>query len=245
MRLASGIAPIRKLIASGVRVGLGVDGSASNDAAQMMNEARQAMLLARVGRSLQPFGCDDGGRELSARDALRLATQWRRQRVLGRDDIGAIAPGMAADLALFRVDTLAMAGAVHDPVAAIMFCASPQAEYTIVNGRVVVREGNAHGTRFACACGAAQPAGAAAGNQPVERLCRARLASHFNSVAAEPLHNRNTVWRESAVHAAHRNARFPYVRRCAVSMAWLGIPFEHRSVSVFRHLIRSRRSTHW
>jgi cytosine/adenosine deaminase-related metal-dependent hydrolase len=141
MRLASGIAPIRKLIDSGVRVGLGVDGSASNDGSHMLNEARQAMLLARVGRSLQPFGCDDGGRELSARDALRLATRGGA-RVLGRDDTGAIAPGMAADLALFRIDTLAMAGgAVHDPIAALMFCASPQAEYTIVNGRVVVREG--------------------------------------------------------------------------------------------------------
>lgn len=141
MRLASGIAPIRKLIDSGVRVGLGVDGSASNDAAHMVNEARQAMLLARVGRSLQPFGCNEGGRELSARDALRLATHGGAS-VLGRDDIGAIAPSMAADLALFRVDTLAMAGgAVHDPIAALMFCASPRAEYTIVNGRVVVREG--------------------------------------------------------------------------------------------------------
>lgn len=141
MRLASGIAPIRKLISGGVRVGLGVDGSASNDAAHLMNEARQAMLLARVGRSLESFGCDDGGRELSARDALRLATRGGAS-VLGRDDIGSIAPGMAADLALFRVDTLAMAGgAVHDPIAALMFCASPQAEYTIVNGRVVVREG--------------------------------------------------------------------------------------------------------
>ena len=141
MRLASGIAPIRKLIDSGVRVGLGVDGSASNDGSHMLSEARQAMLLARVGRSLQPFGCDDGGRELSARDALRLATRGGAS-VLGRDDIGVIAPGMAADLALFRTDTLAMAGgAVHDPVASLMFCASPQAEYTIVNGRVVVRNG--------------------------------------------------------------------------------------------------------
>jgi len=88
-----------------------------------------------------PFGCDDGGRELSARDALRLATRGGAS-VLGRDDIGSIAPGMAADLALFRIDTLAMAGgAVHDPIAVLMFCASPQAEYTIVNGRVVVREG--------------------------------------------------------------------------------------------------------
>jgi len=141
MRLASGIAPIRKLIDSGVRVGLGVDGSASNDASHMLNEARQAMLVARVGRSLQPFGCDDGGRRLSARDSLRLATRGGAT-VLGRDDIGVIAPGMAADLALFRIDTLAMAGgAAHDPIAALIFCASPQAEYTVVNGRVVVREG--------------------------------------------------------------------------------------------------------
>ena len=72
----------------------------------------------------------------------RRATRCVWPRVLGRDDIGAIAPGMAADLALFRIDTPAMAGgAVHDPVAALMFCASPQAEYTVVNGRVVVREG--------------------------------------------------------------------------------------------------------
>lgn len=141
MRLASGIAPIRKLMDSGVRVGIGVDGCASNDGAHIIAEARQAMLLARVARSLQPFGCDDGSRELSARGALRLATRGGAS-VLGRDDIGIIAPGMAADLALFRTDTLAMAGgAVHDPVAALMFCASPQAEYTIVNGRVVVREG--------------------------------------------------------------------------------------------------------
>ena len=120
---------------------LGVDGSASNVGSHLLNEARQAMLLARVGRSLQPFGCDNGGRELSARDALRLATRGGAS-VLGRDDIGAIAPGMAADLALFRIDSLAMAGgAVHDPIAALMFCASPQAEYTIVDGRVVVREG--------------------------------------------------------------------------------------------------------
>ncbi len=141
MRLASGIAPIRKLIDGGVRVGIGVDGCASNDGAHMIAEARQAMLLARVGRSLQPFGCDDGSRELSAREALRLATRGGAS-VLGRDDIGVVAPGMAADLALFRTDTLAMAGgAVHDPVAALMFCASPQAEYTIVNGRVVVHEG--------------------------------------------------------------------------------------------------------
>ena len=75
-------------------------------------------------------------------DLLCAAEIGKVDHETGRDDIGAIAPGMAADLALFRVDTLAMAGgAVHDPIAALMFCASPRAEYTIVNGRVVVREG--------------------------------------------------------------------------------------------------------
>jgi len=141
MRLASGIAPVRRMLDAGVPVGLGVDGSASNDAAHLLNEARQAMLLARVGRALEPFGCDHGPREMTARNALALATRGGAQ-VLGRDDIGQLAPGMAADLALFRVNGLGFAGgAVHDPVAALMFCASAQAAYTVVNGRVVVREG--------------------------------------------------------------------------------------------------------
>ncbi len=150
MRLASGIAPIRKMLNAGVPVGLGVDGSASNDAAHMVNEARQAMLLARVGRAMQApeqrggktfFGCDLGPQEMTARDALRIATRGGAQ-VLGRPDIGHIAPGMCADLALFDLRTLSFAGgAVHDPVASLLLCASPQAAYTIVNGRVVVREG--------------------------------------------------------------------------------------------------------
>lgn len=141
MRLASGIAPVRRMLDAGVPVGLGVDGSASNDAAHLLNEARQAMLLARVGRALDPFGCDHGPREMTARDALALATRGGAQ-VLGRDDIGQLAPGMAADLALFRLDGLGFAGgAVHDPVAALMFCASVQAAYTVVNGRIVVRDG--------------------------------------------------------------------------------------------------------
>ena len=150
MRLASGIAPIRKMLNAGVPVGLGVDGSASNDAAHMVNEARQAMLLARVGRAMQPpeqrdgktfFGCDLGPAEMTAGDALRIATRGGAQ-VLGRPDIGHIAPGMCADLALFDLRTLCFAGgAVHDPVASLLLCASPQAAYTIVNGRVVVREG--------------------------------------------------------------------------------------------------------
>ena len=154
MRLASGIAPIRKMVNAGVPVGLGVDGSASNDAAHMVNEARQALLLARVGRAMAPpetrvtangsqtfFGCDLGPAEMTARDALALATRGGAQ-VLGRSDIGHIAPGMCADLALFDLRTLGFAGgAVHDPVGSLLLCASSQAAYTIVNGKVVVREG--------------------------------------------------------------------------------------------------------
>lgn len=141
MRLASGIAPIRKMLNAGVPVGLGVDGSASNDAAHMVNEARQALLLARVGRSLEPFGCDHGPAEMTARDALTLATRGGAQ-VLGRSDIGHLAPGQCADLALFDLETLSFAGgAVHDPIGSLMLCASPQAAYTVVNGRVVVRQG--------------------------------------------------------------------------------------------------------
>ncbi len=142
MRLSSGILPLRKMLNAGVTVGLGVDGSASNDAAHLLNEARQAMLLARVGKALEPFGCDAGPAEMTPRDALRLATRGGAQ-VLGRShDIGQIKEGYCADLALFRTDTLAMAGgAVHDPVGALMLCASNNADYTLVNGQIVVRQG--------------------------------------------------------------------------------------------------------
>ncbi len=118
-----------------------MDGSASNDGAQMVGEARQALLLARVGRSLEPNGCDHGPAEMTARDALALATRGGAE-VLGRADIGRLAPGLCADLALFDLDGLGFAGgAVHDPVAALLLCASPQAAFTVVDGRVVVREG--------------------------------------------------------------------------------------------------------
>ncbi|WP_367849410.1 8-oxoguanine deaminase [Rhodoferax sp. WC2427] len=141
MRLASGIAPIRKMLDAGVPVGLGVDGSASNDAGHMLNEARQALLLARVGRSLEPFGCDHGPAEMTVRNALEIATRGGAD-VLGRSDIGHLAPGMCADLALFDQRTLPFAGgAVHDPVGSLLLCASAQAAYTVVNGRVVVRQG--------------------------------------------------------------------------------------------------------
>lgn len=141
MRLASGIAPVRAMLAAGVPVGLGVDGSASNDGAQLVAEARQALLLSRVGASLAPFGCDRGPSAMTARDALWLATRGGA-RVLGREDVGQLAPGRCADLALFDLRTLAFAGgAVHDPVGALLLCASPQAAFTVVGGRVVVREG--------------------------------------------------------------------------------------------------------
>ena len=151
MRLASGIAPVRKMLTAGVPVGLGVDGSASNDAAHMVNEARHAMLLARLRKSLEAprtdaqgknvFGCDTAPMEMTARDALRLATRGGAE-VLGRKDIGYLAKGMCADLTLFDLRTLGFAGgAVHDPVGSLLLCASPQAAYTVVNGRVVVREG--------------------------------------------------------------------------------------------------------
>ena len=141
MRLASGILPLRKLLNLGVNVGLGVDGSASNDGAHLLGEARQAMLLARVAKSLEPFGCDSGPQEMTPRDALRLATRGGAQ-TLGRQDIGQLRIGDCADLALFRTDTLEQAGgAVHDPVGALLLCASQNTDYTIVNGEVLVDHG--------------------------------------------------------------------------------------------------------
>jgi cytosine/adenosine deaminase-related metal-dependent hydrolase len=151
MRLASGIAPIRKMIEAGVPVGLGVDGSASNDAAHMLNEARQAMLLARLRKSLEApqvtadgqtvFGCDTAPMEMTARDALRLATRGGAD-VLGRKDIGQLSVAYCADMALFDLRSLSFAGgAVHDAIGSLMLCSSAPASYTIVNGRVVVSEG--------------------------------------------------------------------------------------------------------
>ena len=137
MRLASGIAPVKKWLEAGLKVGLGVDGSASNDAGHMMNEARQAMLLARV-RSLGNNAGDPAA--LSARQVLEIATRGGAA-VLNRDDIGHIAPGMCADLVAFDVSGHMFAGALHDPIAALVFCLAPQVAWSVVNGRVVVREG--------------------------------------------------------------------------------------------------------
>ena len=131
MRLASGIAPIRKMIDRGVSVGLGIDGSASNDSGHMLGEARQAILLQRVG-----YGPD----AMTARQALEIATLGGA-KVLNRDDIGALAPGMSADLVLFNLNQIGFAGAWHDPVAALVFCTPSNVAASIINGRVVVRDG--------------------------------------------------------------------------------------------------------
>ena len=131
MRLASGIAPIGKMRRAGVAVGLGVDGSASNDGAHMMGEARQAMLLQRVGF---------GPAAMTAREAFEIATLGGA-KVLNRSDVGALKPGMAADIAVFDVGGIEHAGALHDPVAALLFSAPTRAAYTMVNGKIVVRDG--------------------------------------------------------------------------------------------------------
>ncbi|MFO1316784.1 MAG: 8-oxoguanine deaminase [Burkholderiales bacterium] len=131
MRLASGIAPVRRMLDAGVAVGLGVDGSASNDSSHLLAEARQALLLQRVG---------GGPAALTAREALALATRGGA-RVLGRDDIGQLAPGMAADVVAFDLADVGYAGAGHDPLAALVFCAPARAALSVIHGRVVIRDG--------------------------------------------------------------------------------------------------------
>jgi cytosine/adenosine deaminase-related metal-dependent hydrolase len=132
MRLASGIAPVRSLLGTGARVGLGVDGSASNDGSHLLAEARMAMLLQRVGGNPSA---------MTAPTALHMATRGGAE-VLGRDDIGYLAPGMAADFVGYRLDTVGMAGgAVHDPLAALIFCQPPNVDLSVINGKVRVQEG--------------------------------------------------------------------------------------------------------
>ncbi len=131
MRLASGIAPVGRMRAAGIRVGLGVDGSASNDSSGLMAEARQAMLLARVG-----FGPD----AMTAREALEIATLGGA-KVLNRDDIGSLAPDMAADFVAFDLRRVSLAGGLHDPVAALVFCAPGEVALSVIDGRIVVRDG--------------------------------------------------------------------------------------------------------
>ena len=139
MRLASGIAPLRAMRDAGVSVGLGVDGSASNDAGHMLGEARMAMLLQRLASSAKA-GPVNGPSAMSAREMLEVATLGGA-KVLNRDDIGALAAGMAADIVTVPLDGIATAGALHDPLAALLFCQIPRVKHSVVNGRVVVRDG--------------------------------------------------------------------------------------------------------
>jgi cytosine/adenosine deaminase-related metal-dependent hydrolase len=132
MRLASGIAPLRDMVAAGLPVGLGVDGSASNDAGNMLDEVRQAMLLQRVG-----YGPD----AMSARTALELATRGGA-RVLNRSDIGQIAEGMCADIVAFDLNAIGLAGALHDPVAALVFGRPDRVSFSMINGRTIVSDGH-------------------------------------------------------------------------------------------------------
>jgi cytosine/adenosine deaminase-related metal-dependent hydrolase len=137
MRLGAGACRVEDLMRAGARVGLGVDGSASNEDANLAVEAHQALLLARVRAAM--LGRDDAPRALDARGALRLATQGGAQ-CLGRDDCGTLEPGQCADVAFFRVDDLAHAG-VRDLVAGLALAPPARAHTVVVNGRVVVRDG--------------------------------------------------------------------------------------------------------
>lgn len=139
MRLASGIAPIRRYLTAGVNVGLGVDGSASNDSSHMLTEARQALLLSRVGTAAAPQ-IDGPGELLTARRALELATLGGA-RVLGREDIGSLEPGKCADFIAIDLNRVEYAGALHDPVAAILLCAAVPVDYSYVHGKPIVRAG--------------------------------------------------------------------------------------------------------
>ena len=129
LRLASGIAPIRAMLDAGVPVGLGVDGAASNDATDLLQEARTAFLVARV-REQQASA-------MTARDALELATRGGA-RVLGRDDIGYLAPGMSADFIAYNIDVPTLAGSHHDVVAALIFCHPSTVDYSFINGQKVI-----------------------------------------------------------------------------------------------------------
>ncbi len=136
MRLGSGIPPIRAMLDAGVRVGLGVDGSSSNDGGNLLAEARQALLLQRVSR---------GVRAMSTAEAFRLATIGGAD-VLHRPELGRIEPGAAADLVAYDMDDIAFAGAIaQDPLGTIMLCNAPRPRLVVVNGRVVVRDGEPTG----------------------------------------------------------------------------------------------------
>lgn len=136
MRLASGIASVRRYRAAGIPVGLGVDGSASNDGSNLLAEARQAMLLARLDAAPN----QSGGELMTVRTALEIATRGGAS-LLGRSDIGSLEPGKAADFIALDMSRLEYAGAQHDPVAAVLLAAPTTVSHNYVGGQPVVRDG--------------------------------------------------------------------------------------------------------
>ncbi len=148
MRLASGIAPIKEYRAAGVNVGLGVDGSASNDGSHLLAEARQAMLLSRVKEGITGYSASpvaQSGAEarklMTAREALYLGTRGGAA-VIGRTDIGSLEAGKCADFFAVNMNKLDFAGGLHDPVSALVFCQPVKVDYTVVGGRFIVKEGH-------------------------------------------------------------------------------------------------------
>jgi cytosine/adenosine deaminase-related metal-dependent hydrolase len=131
MLLGSGIAPIPEMLAAGMKVGLAVDGSASNDASNMIREARQAMLLSRVKY---------GAEAMPTRKALWMATMGGARAMGWEREVGSLEPGKCADLSLWDISTLEFAGAA-DPVAALLHCAAQYADLVMVNGEILVRGG--------------------------------------------------------------------------------------------------------
>jgi cytosine/adenosine deaminase-related metal-dependent hydrolase len=130
MRLGAGIAPVQQMLARNVPVGLGVDGSASNERGDLLYEARQALLVARA---------QGGAEAMTAREALRLATRGGAD-VLGREDIGSLERGRCADFAVWRLDGLEFGGA-DDPVAGLVLSAPHRPDRLYVGGEAVVRDG--------------------------------------------------------------------------------------------------------
>jgi 8-oxoguanine deaminase len=136
MILASGIAPIRQMVDKNVRVGIGVDGSASNDTNNLLGETRLAMLLQRVGWP----GFESSASRFTAREALELATLGGA-RVLQQTEIGSLEPGKAADFIAYRVDDLAHAGGRGDPASALITCQPTNVWLSVINGKVIVEDG--------------------------------------------------------------------------------------------------------
>jgi cytosine/adenosine deaminase-related metal-dependent hydrolase len=134
MRLGAGAAPVTRYLDRGVPVGLGVDGSASNDSSNMLAEVRQALLLNRV----------NNGPGFTARQALEMATTGGAG-ILGRDDIGKLAPGHAADFIAIDLNRVEFAGSLHDPVAATVLCAPARVDHSWVGGRRLVEHGEVVG----------------------------------------------------------------------------------------------------